>query len=61
MQPAVHGHRAKAALKAAQKEMKQSAKWAGREVHALSKMHTRFVRRLQDALMLDRCRDIHSA
>ncbi|CAL8464344.1 g3879 [Coccomyxa elongata] len=54
VQPAVHGHRAKAALKAAQKEMKQSAKWAGREVHALSKMHRRFVRRLQDAHQLDR-------
>ncbi|BDA49784.1 hypothetical protein COCOBI_14-4040 [Coccomyxa sp. Obi] len=54
VQPKVHGHRAKAALKAAQKEMKQSAKWAGREVQALSKMHRRFVKRLQDALQLDR-------
>lgn len=54
VQQKAHGHRAKAALKAAQKELKQSAKWAGRELHALSKMHRRFVARLQDALNLDR-------
>ena len=54
VQQNAHGHRAKAALKAAQKELKQSSKWAGRELHALSKMHHRFVARLQDALNLDR-------
>lgn len=57
----VHGHRARATFKAAQKELKQSVKWASRELHALSKSHRRFVAGLQDALEFDGCCSVPSA
>lgn len=54
MQPKVFGPKAKALLKATQKELKQTAKWAEHELHALPKQHRRFVQSMHEAVRLDR-------
>lgn len=49
------GARGRALSRAVQFKLRQSAKWAESELHALGKAHRRFVSQLREALQADRC------